>query len=248
MNQSYCSQRSIIVVVAFALCGCTFLSAVDVRVHRIVGHVITVESGGDAVVVNRGSAVNVMPDSICTVGADHGTQQTPTRGVPGTVMDVFADSMRVALISPADTIMIGDLCELCASLPAAVADSDIGRIAMLDITFIDFYEEKPLCTLAELMLRPQTDEFDAIAQRFLNELYDQAEMGEYDVMEIPDGFYDGMSMSEAFANTDRYKLGQFFRYIADQYRLYTGKSWIFVNVFKAWVLAGTPVTTSDREH
>jgi len=247
MNQSYYSRRSIVVVV-FVLCGGTFLNAVDFCVHSIVGHVITVESGGNAVVVNRGSAVSVMPDSICTVGTDHGTQQQPTRGVPGTVMDVFADSMRVALISPADTIMIGDLCELYASLPAAVADADIGRIALLDITFVDFYEEKPLCTLAELMLKPQTAEFDAIAQRFLNELYDQAEMGDYDVIEIPDGFYEGMSMSEAFANTDRYKLEQFFRYIADQHRTYAGKSWIFVNVFKTWVLAGTPVTASEREH
>lgn len=235
-------------VVAFVLYGCTFLSAVDVRVHRIIGHVITVESGGDAVVVNRGSAVNVMPDSICTVRADHGTEQTPTRGVPGTVMDVFADSMRVVLISPADTIMINDLCELYASLPTAVADSDIGRIVMRDIALVDFYEEKPLCTLAELILKPQPDMFDAIAQRFLNELYDQAEMGEYGEMEIPDGFYEGMSMSEAFANTDGYKLEQFFRHIVDQYRTYTGKSWIFVNVFKTWVLAGTPVTASDREH
>jgi hypothetical protein len=244
MNRSYHIRRSIVKVIACILCGCSCVSAVDVGVHTILGHVITVESGGNAVVVNRGSTVNVMTDSLCIIGAEYGQ----TRGFPGTVMDVFGDSVRVALHSPTDSIMVGDLCVLYAAVPAAVVDSDIGRTTMFDITFVDFYEEKPLCSLAELMLRPRQDIFDVIAQRFLHELYDQAEMGEYDEVEIRDGFYDGMTVSEAFANTDRYKLERFFRHVLEQYRFYAGKNWIFVNVFRTWVLAGTPVTASDSRH
>lgn len=248
MKQVYRLRPPVLAMVGIILCCRGILSAQDVNVYGIVGRIITVESEGAVVMVNRGSTVNVIPDSVCTVQTNRDTELTPERVIAtATIMDVFTDSMRVALNRRSDKVMTDDLCELYAYIPTVVADSDIGRMAMYDIIFVDFSEEEPLYTLTELVRAPQPEEFDAIAQRFLNELYDQAEMGEYGEGRVQTGFYNGMTLPEAFACTDRYKLERFFRYITEEYRTYSGSDWIFVNVFRTWVLGGTPVTASDRE-
>jgi hypothetical protein len=240
MKQTYSSRLLVLIVVAIMPCSFTELGAQEVGVYGIAGRVITVESTGEVVMVNQGSAVNVISDSVCTLKANRETEQISTRIGTGIIMDVYADSMRVALDKSSDTVIIGNLCELYACIPTAVAESPIGTMAMYDIVFVDFYEEKPLYTLAELVRIPQPEGFDAITQRFLSELYDQSEMGDYGGEKVHSGFYDGMTIPEAFAYTDRYKLERFFGYIAEECRTYQCSNWIFVEVFRSWILAGTP--------
>ncbi len=234
-------------VIGLMLCGGMELAAQDVDVYGIIGRVAAVDSGGRSVIVNRGSAVHVIPDSICRLRPARGSGSASTQMLASAVIvEVYDDSIRTVL-DRGYAVTTGDLCELYAHIPASVAETPIGMLAMHDIVFVDFYEEVPIYTLDELVRAPQPETLTACVQRFLGELYDQAEMGDYGGETAHAGFYAGMTVPEAYAYTDTYKLERFFEYIIQQQGTYTGRDWVFVEVFKGWILAGTPAHASDRE-
>ncbi|UCC12100.1 MAG: hypothetical protein JSW02_00785 [candidate division WOR-3 bacterium] len=235
-------------VIGLVLCSGKELAAQDVDVYRIIGRVTRVDSEGRSVIVNRGSVVHVIPDSICRVRSARGTESASTQILTAaTIVEVYPDSMRAALDKSSDAVTTGDLCELYAQIPVSVAGSPIGMVAMHDIVFVDFYEELPIYMLAELIRAPQPETLAAIMQRFLGELYDQAEMGDYSGETTRTGLYAGMTIPEAFAFTDTYKLERFFEYVIQDPGAFSGQDWIFVDVFRGWIRAGTPVHASDRE-
>lgn len=245
MKQTFSRHRALAAIMLLVL-GCGVLRAQDTTACRITGRILSVEPGGRSVIVNRGSTVAVMVDSACTVEAHGDTGQVPASFV-STVKDIYEDSARVILDTDSAGVAAGDLCHLYAHIPEIVAQSPVGRMAMHDIIFVDFYEGQPLCTLGELVRSPRPEKLDMILQRFLNELYDQAEMGERGEGTVKSGFYDGMTVPEAFAYTDGHKLELFFRYVSEQTDVYSGKNLIFIDVFAAWVEAGTPVPVSHKD-
>ncbi len=235
-------------VISLVLSSGKEITAQDIDACSIIGRVTGVDQEGRSVIVNRGSAVHVIPDSVCNVRSANDTESALTQILAvATIVEVYPDSMRVVLDRGADAVTTGDLCELYAQIPVSVAESPIGMLAMHDIVFVDFYEELPIYTLAELVSTPQPETLAAIAQRFLGELYDQAEMGDYSEETTRTGFYAGMTIPEAFAYTDTYKLERFFEYVIHDPGTFGGRDWIFVDVFRGWIRAGTPVHASDRE-
>ena len=97
------------------------LAAQDADVHRIIGRVKTVEPEGRSVIVNRGSAVGVIPDSLCIVRAACDIEPVSSHMLgSAAIIEVYDDSMRAVLDITADVITEGDLCELYAYIPFAV--------------------------------------------------------------------------------------------------------------------------------
>jgi hypothetical protein len=247
MNKIFRCPIIVSALIGLVLCSGKELAAQDFDVYGIIGRVTAVDSEGRSVIVNRGSAVHVIPDSICSLRPARVTEPASSQMLAAaTIIEVYPDSMRAALDRSTDTVTTGDLCELYAHIPASVAESPIGMLAMHDIVLVDFYEELPIYTLTELVRAPQPEALAAIVQRFLGELYDQAEMGEYTRETAGTGFYAGMTIPEAFAYTDAYKLERFFEYVIHQHGTYRGQDWIFVEVFREWILSGTPVPAADR--
>ena len=231
-----------------------FLPAAAAERTTIAARVLSVSPDQSTLVINRGKGENVIPGSPCVIRPNRGENEADIGWdicfAKGVVQSVANGSSVVMLTVVYEDIQPRDYCAVDANIPAAVGDSDLGRIALLDIVLLDLAKQTPIYKLADLIRDPSPKAADAIYDRMLREILAASPSviaERFLTDKIKGGLFGGRTMREAFPATTRRHVEQFVENMAGFPGRHIGYDWPLINAYANWAYTGTPSGEGEKK-
>jgi hypothetical protein len=132
-----------------------FLAADATERRMIAARVVSVSSEQTTLVINRGQGENVILGSSCVIRPNRGQNEADIEWdiyfAKGVVQSVGPETSVVKLTVVGPTkVEPRDYCAVETDIPAKVAATDLGQIALNDIIFLDQARQSPLFILKDL--------------------------------------------------------------------------------------------------
>jgi CHAT domain-containing protein/tetratricopeptide (TPR) repeat protein len=219
------------------------LAAQGTDAVELPGRVMTVSRDGKTVTVSRGADVKVIPGSRCVIRPDRAADTSEVQWdiaiAEGRVTEVHADSAVVEITLQRDPVRDGDYCALSTSLPKALTDTDMGRIAWYGANILDQIDAQPLFSLEELVRGPLPDVEAGIIQRLLAKIHDGASMQDAGMdARITVGQFAGMTVREAARAATPEHVRRMLEYLSYRIGGYINKYLTLLNLFSSWAVMG----------
>ncbi|MBP1661356.1 MAG: tetratricopeptide repeat protein, partial [Candidatus Aminicenantes bacterium] len=221
------------------------LAAAEAEKLTISARVVSVAPGGSTAVINRGQAERIIPGSPVVIRPNRGQGEADIAwDVPfakGIVQSVGQGSATVKLTDVWQEIQPRDYCEVEAKIAPSLGDSDLGRIALFDISFLDQARQAPLFTLADLLKDSSAKATGAILDKLLAEIRGTAPavMAERFLTDrIKGGPYNGLTITEVFRAADRRQVEKFVEYAAWLSGRLINYDWLLIDAFANWAYTG----------
>ncbi len=231
-----------------------FSSSAELSKMTISARVLSVAPDQSTAVINRGKGENVIPGSVCIIRPNRGENQADIEWdiyfAKGVVQSVADGSSVIKLTALYEKIEPRDYCTVEANIPAGLADSDLGRIALYDIAFLDLARKSPLFTLADMIKDPSPKAADALYDKLLREILaiPPSAIDERFVKgRIKGGLFNGLTFQEVFRTTTRQHIEKFVENKAWFAGRLIGYDWLLVDAYANWVFAETPSGESEKK-
>jgi tetratricopeptide (TPR) repeat protein len=231
-----------------------FLAADTAERRVIAARVVSVSSDQTSLVINRGKGENVVPGSSCFIRPNRGKNEADIEWdiyfAKGVVRSVAAESsvVKLTVVGP-EKIQPGDYCGIEADIPAAVAATDLGQIAINDIVFLDQAAQTPLFTLKDLVKNSSPKALEAIYDKLLREIRSTpaAVLAEkYQAEAIREGRFSGLTLPDIFRSVERITIEEFVGYRAWFGGQLINYDWLLIDSFVNWVERGGKSGDSER--
>jgi tetratricopeptide (TPR) repeat protein len=219
--------------------------AQETKHETLSARVLRVAEDGSTVTINRGKGDNIIPGSLCIIRPNRGENYAAIEWdlyfAKGRVETLRETETVVALTDVKDTVLEGDYCDVEADIPANLAGTDIGRIAIFDIRLLDYENDEPFFELRDLIEDPSQKKIDSIFEELVEEIRGHAHVAEERAYEesIKGGLFDGMSWGEAFRKTEREHVEKYLEFVSWYPGKYINFDWTFIDVFATWMINGT---------
>ncbi|MBN2533405.1 MAG: tetratricopeptide repeat protein [Spirochaetales bacterium] len=212
--------------------------------EEVSARIITISDDGKEITINRGKADNLIPGSEVIIRPNRGPGYAKIEWdiyfALGTIKKIDETSSVAAITDRKDTIQPGDYCAVYGKVPANLMQTDIGRIALFDIVFLDYGYEEPFFTLGELIKDPSKERMDRITGDLLEEIHFwAAEAGTWSDEKIQGGIFNGMSWGEALEQSGKEEIEEFLEFVSYFPGNYINYSWIFIDIYISWMTSGT---------
>ncbi|MCJ7485327.1 MAG: tetratricopeptide repeat protein [Candidatus Aminicenantes bacterium] len=243
------------VLVAFGVCLIPQFLAAEATERRIIAaRVVSVSPDQATVVINRGKGENVVPGSSCFIRPNRGKNEADIEWdvyfAKGVIQSVTAESsvVKLTVVGP-EKVQPRDYCGVEADIPAAVAATDLGQIAINDIVFLDHERQSPLFLLRDLIKDSSPRALEAIYEKLLQEIRSTpaaviAEKYLEDV--IPEGRFSGLPRQDVFRSAARKQVEEFVGYRAWFGGQLINYDWLLIDSFVNWVETGGKSGDSER--
>ena len=227
--------------------------AAEVSRTAIGARVVSVASDRSTAVINRGQGENIIPGSPCVIRPNRGKDEADIEwDIPfakGVIQSVGNGSSVVKLTDVWQEIQPRDYCQVEANIPSALAESDLGRIVLYDITFLALAGKAPLFTLAELLRDATPQATDAILEKLLAEIRATraAVLDEkFRTDKIKGGLFNGLTLGEVFQAATRQHIEKFVEYAAWLPGRLVNYDWLLIDVYANWAFSGTPSGEGEK--
>jgi tetratricopeptide (TPR) repeat protein len=219
--------------------------------YWMTGRVRAVSEDGRRVVINKGTNARVLMDSLCAFrpnrGHDQGDIEWDILLARGKITALGPDSAVIELTDIRDSVQINDCCELFALIPSSVTESDLGRIAIWDIAFLDYDNSLPLFTLGGIINNFGPSNTDSIISRMVEEIRSHPDAVDYGGDKVQGGIFNGMTVREALLNTTAEHVKLYLEYVRYYPGRYINFDWYLANTYPWWVFLGTRTAERDRK-
>ncbi|MBN1698140.1 MAG: tetratricopeptide repeat protein [Spirochaetales bacterium] len=213
--------------------------------EAVSARVIGISADDKELTINRGSADNIEEGLECVIRYNRGDGYAQIEWdidiARGTIKKTFPDTSSVAVTMMIDTVLVGDYCEVQADIPSSLVSEDLGRIALFDISFLDYYNGEPFFLLKDLIDDPSKTNFDHIYRLLLDEVHRFSD--DVDVWSdgkiVKGGIFDGLSWGEAFTKTTIDEIKNYIEYVSYYPGDYINYDWTFIETYSTWVINQT---------
>ena len=243
------------VLAAFSVCLLPHFLAADATERRaIAARVVSVSSEQTTLVINRGKGENVILGSSCVIRPNRGQNEADIEWdiyfAKGVVQSVGPETSVVKLTVVGPTrVEPRDYCAVETDIPAKVAATDLGQIALNDIIFLDQARQSPLFILKDLVKDSSPKALDAIYDKLLREIRTTpaAVLAEkYQGGAIQEGRFSGLTLQDVFGTVDRKAIEDFVGYRAWFGGQLINYNWLLIDSFVNWVETGGKSGDSER--
>jgi len=239
------------VLLTLSLSG--FLFSADTAKTRISARVVSVAPDGSTAVINRGKGENVILGSACVIRPNRGKNEADIEWditfAKGVVQAVNDGNSVVRLTEVREKIEPRDYCLVDAEIPPPLWESDLGRIALYDISLLGLNNFYPLFTLAELIKDPSPQAMDAILDELLADIHKAKAEYLFDEAiktgRMKGGLFNGLSIEAVFRTTNREHVEKFIELLAWYPGRYINYDWMLIDIYANWAFTGTP--SGERE-
>src|SRR5512142_867551 len=140
----------------------------------IAARVLSVSDDGTTAIINRGRSEKIVPGSACVIRPNRGTDSADIEWdvvfAKGIIQDVAEDRSTVKITETRQPLQARDYCQVETSLPGSLFESDLGRLASLDVTVMDRTGTRPLYSLKELAADASPRAIEALTKRIFEEI------------------------------------------------------------------------------
>jgi len=229
-----------------------FQHAAELSKMTVGARVLSVAPDQSTAVIDRGKGENVIPGSACVIRPNRGKDEADIEWdicfAKGVVQSVADGSSVVKLTDIYEKIQPRDYCAVYANVPAAVAESDLGRIGLYDFVFLDLARKAPLFTFADLIRDLSPKAAGDILDKLLREIHAAPPTAideRFRKDKIKGGLFNGMTFQEVFRATTRQHVEKFIEHAAWYPGRYVNYDWILIDSYANWAYTGTP--SGERE-
>ncbi|HEX7319265.1 MAG TPA: tetratricopeptide repeat protein [bacterium] len=219
--------------------------------YLITGRVLAVSEDGRQVVINKGANDRVLKDSLCAFrpnrGYDQGDVEWDILLASGEITFIGPDTAVIELTDVRDSVLVNDCCELFVRVPSFVLDSDLGKIAIWDIAFVDYDNSLPFFTLGGIISDPHPTYTDSIVNRMAEEIRSHPDAVDYGGDKVQGGIFNGMTVREAMLKTTAEHVKLYLEYVRYYPGRYINFDWYLTNTYPWWVFLGTKTAERDRK-
>jgi tetratricopeptide (TPR) repeat protein len=238
-------------LVLSGLCG--FLFPAEVAKTTIAARIVSVAADGRTAVINKGKGENVIPGSACVIHPNRGKNEADIEWditfAKGTIQAVNEKDSVVRLTDVREKVEPRDYCVVEAEIPPVLWETDLGRIALYDISILGLNNFYPLFTLADLIKDPSPEAMDAILEKLLADIraakVDYLGEGPIKTEKMKGGLFNGLGIEEVFQRTTRGHIEKFVELVAWFPGRYTNYDWLLFDAYANWAFTGTP--SGERE-
>jgi tetratricopeptide (TPR) repeat protein len=211
----------------------------------ISARIVSVAPDASTAVINRGKAERIIPGSPVVIRPNRGEDEADISwDIPfakGVVQSVGKDSSVVKLTDVWQDIQFRDYCAVEAAISLSFAESDLGRIALFDIVFLDQAKNAPLFTLAGLLGDSSPRATEAILDKLLAEIRGTAPTvleERFRAERIKGGLFNGLTIQEVFRGVTRQHVERFVEYAAWLSAGLVNYDQLLIDSFADWAYAG----------
>ncbi|MBN2440116.1 MAG: tetratricopeptide repeat protein [Spirochaetales bacterium] len=220
--------------------------------EEISARVLSVSDDGLEIIINRGTIDNIDPKTECIIRPNRGDGSAQIQWdiyfAKGKITEVDERSARILITDSKDTILPGDYCEVYGEVPAHLIKTDLGRIALFDIVFLDYSSGLPFFTLGDLILDPTQEQMDRITTQLIEEVHLWAD--EVDTwskgVKVQGGIFSGLSWGEALKKTGKKEMDTFLEFVSYFPGKYINFDWTFIEIYTSWVISETLTGTREK--
>lgn len=247
------SRHFAALAVLIPLAAAVPLHAAEVARYTIAARVVSIAADKSTAVINRGQAEAIIPGSPVFIRPNRGDNEADIEWdiafAKGVVQSVGKDTSVVKLTDVWQDIQARDYCAVDADIPLALRDSDLVRITLYDITFLDFEGRAPLFTLAGLLRDHSARATEAIGEALLREIREtspsaMAQM--FTTEKIKGGLFAGMTLQEAFRAATREHVEKFLVHAAWLPGRLVNYDWLLIDRFADWAYGATPSGEAEK--
>lgn len=227
--------------------------ATAARAH-VLGRVVSRD--GERVTIDRGSRDGLRADEAGLVFHPLRTRAGETARVidslvilaSGTVLELGPDTAVVRLERNTGEVRVGDLAGYRISLPQALEEDALTRVALRSVKLQALSPKAPLYGLADRLTAPNAGAATATLERLVAEIQARVSLADaaYKGKTIPEGRFHGLSLSDAFRRTTARDVEDFLWFVDGFPGKYVGQDWILVEVYATWIINRTPSGEAER--
>jgi CHAT domain-containing protein/Flp pilus assembly protein TadD len=247
------SRQFAALAVLIAVAAAVPLHAAEPARYTIGARVVSVAADKSTAVINRGKAEAIIPGSPVVIRPNRGDNEADIEWdiafAKGVVHSVGKDTSVVKLTDVWQDIQARDYCAVDADIPVALRDTDLVRIALFDITFLDHARQAPLFTLAGLLRDPSARAFDTVIEALLREIREtSAEVmaANFKTDRIKGGLFAGLTLQEAFRATTREHIEKFLVYTAWLPGRLINYDWSLIDRYANWAYDAAPSAEAEK--
>jgi tetratricopeptide (TPR) repeat protein len=230
-----------------------FPAAGETKPRYISGRILSAAPDGASVVISRGSEDNVVEGTEVIIRENRGEDEAHVEWdfyiCKGTVEEIYEDSSLVVVTDSKAPVVPGDYVDVVAEIPVALAEIDLGVIALFDVGIAYYESGMPIYTLGELVENHSPKKIDDIESRFIEEirLHGPTVESWWPDQKIRGGYFDGMSWTEAYRSTTEEHVETFIEYIRYFPGSYHNRDWNLIYLYGVWVFNETKSAEPEKK-
>jgi CHAT domain-containing protein/Flp pilus assembly protein TadD len=248
-------QRNLFIFLAIVIV-CVFhypLPAEESKIVPLAAHITYVSPDGKYALINRGLNDNLIPDSICIVYPNRSEDPADVFwDLPitiGKLTNIRNNTSRIEYTNHYDSVKVGDYCQLYGNIPEELYESKMGKIALNDISFVDYEYGIKFFSLKSLLKNHTQEKLNKIIDRLLSEVHTYADSIDvwYEREKISGGRFDGMTWGEALKNSKPEDIEEYLAYVCFFPEYFFNRERYFVLTYSRWTSGYTEKVEIEKK-